>query len=67
MKDKLRLMHMNEINQRNVFGSNSVNKQIVKYFTKERRQGFLFGLIMGVIAGLISNYLWELLKHIVIK
>ena len=53
MRDKIR--------QSNFLGTNMINStknKLVKTVTKQRIQGF----IVGIIASIIANYIYELLK-----
>jgi hypothetical protein len=50
-------MGSNEVSQKNLFGDNLTNSS-KKLITKERKQGLILGLALGVL----TNYVYDLIK-----
>ena len=48
----------NNFNQKNVFGRNKIEaNNVTQIFTHERKQGFLVGVILTIILGVIANFI----------
>jgi hypothetical protein len=55
-----------EIKQSNVFGDNLLNssKRIIKIvFTRHRVQGFIAGLLTGILGSLIASFIYHYLTR----
>jgi len=47
-----------QFNQKNIFGNNQISKIGSIYMTRERKQGFVLGVLVAVVAEIIIRLLF---------
>jgi uncharacterized membrane protein YeaQ/YmgE (transglycosylase-associated protein family) len=52
-----------KIKQKNIFGSNMVNSS-KRILTKHRKQGIIIGFMLGVIASVLANYIYDYILNL---